>query len=89
VLQTNGYLIIAEVISRLPKPGVFVRLVKSLGFKFVKYMKKNEYFVLLIFKKKNSVAVRPTDKIRFDLTKEESKSLKKFVEGLIMKNCQI
>jgi len=38
VLQQDGYLIIAEVLSRMPSTALFVKLIKALGFKFIKYV---------------------------------------------------
>lgn len=40
-LRMGGHLIIAEVLSRMPQRGLFVKLVKSLGFKFVKYVRNS------------------------------------------------
>jgi ubiquinone/menaquinone biosynthesis C-methylase UbiE len=41
VLKFGGYLFIAEVLSRLPSTKLFVKLIKSMGFKFQKYVKYN------------------------------------------------
>lgn len=38
-LRIGGYLIIAEVLSRMPDRALFVKLVKALGFQFVKYVR--------------------------------------------------
>jgi ubiquinone/menaquinone biosynthesis C-methylase UbiE len=43
VLRVNGHLIIAEVLSRMPRPSLFVRMIKSFGFKFIKYVSRLFY----------------------------------------------
>ena len=40
ILRTGGYLIIAEVLSRMPDRALFVKLIKALGFQFVKYVRE-------------------------------------------------
>ena len=38
-LSMGGHLIIAEVVSRLPDKVLFVKMIKALGFQFVRYVR--------------------------------------------------
>ena len=48
ILSIGGYLVIAEVMSRIPDKTLFVQLIKGLGFKFVKFVR--EYLFKKFFK---------------------------------------
>jgi len=75
-LKMGGHLIIAEVISRIPDNSLFVQMIKALGFNFVKYIKKNSFFITLIFKKADNRPRRRHEKLRLE-SKDNFKSLPK------------
>ena len=39
VLSIGGYLVIAEVMSRIPDKTLLIQLIKALGFKFIKFVR--------------------------------------------------
>jgi len=74
-LRTGGYLMIAEVLSRLSNVKEFVKMVKSLGFNFKKHIKENTYFIVLVFQK--------TDDSAFNTDKKARKAFSKVSRDLL------
>ena len=53
ILKTKGFMIVAEVKSRMQKIDYFVNLIVGMGFKILKRDEHNTHFVLLVFQKQS------------------------------------
>jgi len=78
ILKVDGELKIAEVISRFTDVDVFIELLESMGFEFIDKDDSNKMFIMLYFKKQDTVSEDEMEaEMLAGLSKTQKRSLKK------------